>query len=96
MCFSTNVNKTQDSCGFRVVYSSFTLVKFVSETVNNSNMQQSSKSHVTVTSVLALATLGTATTNRNNPISIALPMVAKASASVSLPRVIVASIITLT
>jgi hypothetical protein len=95
-CLSPKRQYTLDSCGFRVVYSSFTLVKFVSETVNDSNMQLSSKSHVTVTTVLALATLGSATTNRDGPISVALPKVAKASTSVSLSHVIVASIITLT
>jgi hypothetical protein len=37
-----------------------------------------------VTTVLALATLGSATTNRNDPISVALPKVANASTSMSL------------
>jgi hypothetical protein len=44
---------TLATCGFRVVYGLFTLAKFVSETVNDSNMQKSCKSHVTVTTVLA-------------------------------------------
>ncbi len=72
------------------------MAKFVSETVNDINMQQSSKSHVTVTTVLALATLGGATTNRDDPFSVVLPKVAIASTSRSLSRVFVASIITLT
>jgi hypothetical protein len=72
------------------------MTKFVSKTVNNSNTRQSHNSQVTVTTVLALATLGGVTTNRNEPISVALPMVSKASTSVSLSCVIVASIIMLT
>ncbi len=59
----------------------------------DSDMQQSSQSHVTVTTVLALVTLGGTTTNRNDPISVALPKVAKASMSVLLSRVIVANVI---
>ncbi len=56
-------------------------------------MQQSSQGHVTVTTVFALATLGGVTTNRNDPISVALPKVEKASISVLLSHAIVASII---
>ncbi len=43
-----------------------------------------------VPSVLVLATLGSLTIIRNDPISVALPMVAKASTSVLLLRVVVA------
>jgi len=50
--------------------------------------------HDSDTLVLALATLGGVTTNRNDTISVGLPMVAKASTSVSLSRVVVTSIIT--
>ncbi len=50
---------------------------------------------MTVTTVLALATLGGAATNRNDPISVATPKVAKASTSVWLSRVAVANIIAL-
>jgi hypothetical protein len=53
---------------------SFALVTFVSKTVSNSNTRQS-----TWAIVLALATLGGATRNRNNPICVASPKVAKAS-----------------
>jgi hypothetical protein len=74
----------------------FTLAKFVSKTVNNSNTRQSCKSHVTVTTVLTLATLGGTTTNRNDPIYVTLPKVAKASIRVSLSCVVVASVIVLT
>ncbi len=50
---------------------SFTLAKFVSEIIRDCNMRQSHKSHVTVTTVFALDTLGGAATNRNDPISVA-------------------------
>ncbi len=56
-------------------------------------MQQSSQSHVTVTTVLALATLGGVATNRNDPIVVTLPKVAKASMSMLLSHVIVANVI---
>ncbi len=78
------------------IYGSFTLVKFVSKTINDINMRQSSKSQVTVTTVLALATLGSVTTNKNGPISVELPKVAKASTSLLLWHVTVARIISLT
>jgi hypothetical protein len=64
-------------------------MKFVSET------RQSLKSHMTVTTVLALAILGCATINRNDPISVAPPKVAKANTSMSLSLVIVADVIPL-
>jgi hypothetical protein len=51
---------------------------------------------VTVTTVLALATLGGMTPNRNDTISVAPPKAAKASKSMSLFQVIVASVIELT
>ncbi len=51
---------------------SFTLAKFVSQTINNSN------SHWYET-VLVLATLGDVTKNRNNPICVMSPKVANAS-----------------
>jgi hypothetical protein len=51
---------------------------------------------MTVTTVLALATLGGMTTNRNDPIFVMPPKVAKASTSVSLLNVIVTCIIVLT
>jgi hypothetical protein len=47
-------------------------------------------SHITVTTVLALATLCGTTINRNDPISFAEPKVAKASTSMSLSHVIIA------
>jgi hypothetical protein len=75
---------------------SFTLAKFVSKTISDSDTQQSRKSHVTVTAVLALATLGSMITNRNAPISVTLPKVAKVSTSMFLLHVVVTSIITLT
>ncbi len=65
-------------------YGSFTLAKFVSETVRDVDTLYSFKSHVTVTNVLALVTLGGATTSRNDPISDVLPKVAKASTSMLL------------
>ena len=52
--------------------------------------------YVTVTTVLALATLGGGAKNRNDPISVALPKMAKASTSMSLSHGVVASIIALT
>ncbi len=55
--------------------------------------QQLRKSHVTVTTILALATLGSVTTNKNGP---PLPKVAKASTSLLLWHVTVARIISLT
>jgi hypothetical protein len=55
------------------------LAKFVGETVSDSNMRQSHDSYVTGTTELALATLGDATKNRNDPIFVAPPKVAKAS-----------------
>jgi hypothetical protein len=67
-----------------VLYGSFTLAKSVSETVSDSEMRQSRKSHVTVTIALVFATLGGTTTNRNDPISVTLPKVAKASTIMSL------------
>ncbi len=79
-----------------VINESFTLVRFVSKTINNSDAQHSLKSHVTVTTVLALATLGSATINRNDPISVMPLKVAKASTNVLLLPVIVASIMGLT
>jgi len=65
---------------------SFTLATFVSVTVSNSDMQQSSD-------WTCLGHLGQHDINRNDPISVASPKVAKASTSVSLSRAIVASII---
>jgi hypothetical protein len=41
-------------------------------------MKHFSDSHVTITTVLALATLGGVTKNRNDPICVTLPKVAKA------------------
>ncbi len=49
--------------------------------------------HDSDTLVLALATVGGVTTNRNDTTSVGLPIVAKASTSVSLSHVVVASII---
>ncbi len=57
----------------------FTLAKFVSKTVIKSDMWQSCKSHMTVTTVLALAAWAA-----QQQISVAPPKVAKASASVLL------------
>jgi hypothetical protein len=54
----------------------FTLAKFVSKTVSNSDKRQS-------LSVLTLATLGGMTKKRNVLICVALPKVAKASTIVS-------------
>jgi hypothetical protein len=76
-----------------IPYGSFTLAKFVNETVNDSDMLQLCKSHLIVTTVLALATLCGTTKNRNDPISVMLPRVAKASTSMSLLCVIAAGII---
>ncbi len=67
----------------------FSFAKFVSETVNNSDTRPSHKSDVTVT-------LGGTVTNRNDPIQIVLPKVAKFSTSVVLSRVVVTIVITLT
>jgi hypothetical protein len=57
-------------------YGSFTLATFVSETVGDSDTHRNLIClwrHVTA---LALATLGDATRNRNNPICVASPKVA--------------------
>jgi hypothetical protein len=51
---------------------------------------------MTVTTVLALATWGSVTTNRHDLISVSLPNVTKASTSVLQSHVIVANIIALT
>jgi hypothetical protein len=67
-------------------YGSFTLAKFVRETVSDSDTRQS-------LTVLALATLGWATENRNHHISVLPLKVAKASLNVSLLRIIIANII---
>jgi hypothetical protein len=75
---------------------SFTFSKSVSKTVIDSDMQQSCKSHVTVTTVHASATLGSMTTNGNDPLSVKPPKVAKARTSVLVFRVVVASVIALT
>jgi hypothetical protein len=74
---------------------SFTLAKFVNKSISDSDTRQSRKSHVTVTTVLALATLGGTTSNRNDPISVALPKGVKTSTSMLLSCVIVTSIIVL-
>ncbi len=52
--------------------------------------------HAPVTTVLALVTLGSTTSNRNYPMSAVPPRMAKASISWSMWRVTVASVITLT
>ncbi len=60
------------------------------------SMTASGDSHTKVmwlTTVLALATLGISTSNRNDPIFVAPPKVAKESISVSLSRVVVTSVI---
>jgi hypothetical protein len=79
-----------------VINESFTLVRFVSKTISHSDTQHSLKSHLTVTTVLALDILGSMTVNRNDPISVAPPKVAKASTNVLLSHVIVAIIMGLT
>jgi hypothetical protein len=79
-----------------MIHGSFTFAKFVNKTISDSNRRQSRKSHMTVTTVLALATFGSTTTIRSDPISVAMPKVAKASKSMSLLSVIVTSIIALT
>jgi len=55
-----------------IINGSFTLAKFVSKIFSNSDKRPSCKSHVTVTIVLALATLG-------NMIQIDMILIAKAS-----------------
>jgi len=72
------------------------LAKFVNKSISDSDTRQSCKSHVTVTTELALAPLGGTTSNRNDRISVVLPKVAKASTSVLLLCVIITSIIALT
>jgi hypothetical protein len=62
-----------------MIHGPFTLAKFVSKTISDSNRRQSRKSHMTVTTVLALATFGSTTTIRNDPISVVPPKVAKES-----------------
>ncbi len=54
---------------------SFTLAKFVSKTIGNSNKQQSHDSPYCT----CLGHLGQHNINRNNPISVAPPKVAKTS-----------------
>ncbi len=72
------------------------MAKFVNKTVNDSDTLQSCKSHVIVTTVLALATLGGVTTNKNDPTSVTPPKVAKASTRMLLLCNIVTSVIALT
>jgi hypothetical protein len=71
-------------------------VKFIGETIININTQHLLKSQATVTTVLALAILGTMTINRNDPMSVMPPKVAKDSTSMLLSHVIVAGIMWLT
>ncbi len=61
----------------------FTLAKFVSKTVSDSAKQQSHDNHVTVTTVLALATSGGVTKNRNDSLCVVPPKVANASTVVT-------------
>jgi hypothetical protein len=79
-----------------VINVSFTLLKFVGETVSDRDTQHSLKSQLTVTTVFALAILGIVTIIRNDPISVMPPKVAKASTSAFLSHVIITGIMALT